>query len=35
MCVCVRVYMPSNGVIICELYNGALQNQCVCVAEAF
>ena len=37
VCVCatrmsvrVRVYVPSNGVVICELYNGALQNQCVC-----
>ena len=25
----VRVYVPSNGVTICELYNGALLNQCV------
>ena len=25
----VHVYVPSNGVVICELYNGALQNQCV------
>ena len=25
----VRVYVPSNGVTICELYNWALLKQCV------